>query len=147
MLNKAIAIAAACSMAASPCLAADLAGFEETGARRSGAGVGAYVEVPFGGPRSGRTQAGLRLTVSHDYRDDAARTARVIRGDAFDLRLVGDREPTLYMAGRPVTGEEAQRNNLTGISTLVTVAVVAAAVVGGIVIYNAINDDEEDVPN
>ena len=144
MLKTAIASAAACSMAASPCLAADLAGFEETGARRSGAGVGAYVALPFGGPRSGRTQAGLRLTVSHDYRDAAAQTAPVIRSDAFDLRLVGDREPTLYLAGRPVTGEQARRNNLTGVGTLVTVVVVAAAVVGGIVIWNAIDDSGEE---
>ena len=88
MLRNAIAFAAACSMAASPCLAADFAGFEETGARRSGAGVGAYLALPFGGPRSGRTQAGLRLTVSHDYRAATAQTAPLIRSDAFDIRTL-----------------------------------------------------------
>jgi hypothetical protein len=144
MLKTAIAFTAACSMAASPCLAADLAGFDEVGARRSGAGVGAYVSVPLGGPRSGRTQAGLRLTVSHDYRDATAQTAPVIRSEALDLRLIGDREPTLYMAGRPLTGEQARRNNLTGVGTLVTVVVIAAAVVGGIVIWNAIDDSGEE---
>lgn len=144
MLKYAIAFAAACSTAASPCLAADLAGFDEVGARRSGAGVGAYVAVPFGGPRSGRTQAGLRLTVSHDYRDATAPRAPVIRADAFELRLVGDREPTLYMAGRPVSGEEARRSHLTGVGTIVTVVVIAAAVVGGIVIWNAIDDSGEE---
>lgn len=144
MLKTGLGFAAACSMAASPCLAADFAGFDQTGGRRSGAGVGAYVAVPFGGPRSGRTQAGLRLTVSHDYRDATAQTAPVIRSDAFELRLIGDREPTLYMAGRPVTGEQAERANLTGVGTLVTVVVVAAAVVGGIVIWNAIDDSGEE---
>ena len=139
-LSKYLAFAAACSMAASPCLAADLAGFDDVGARRSGAGAGAYLEVPFGGPRDGRAQAGFRLTVSHDYRDARARTAPVVRADAFDLRLVGDRRPTLYMAGRPVTGEQARRSNLTGVGTVVTLAILAAAVVGGIVILDAIDD-------
>ncbi len=143
-LKNALAFAAACSMAASPCLAADLVQSDEAGARRSGAGIGAYFEVPLGGPRSGRAHAGVRTTVSHDYRDARAPTAPVVRADAFDLRLLGGRAPTLYMAGRPVTGEEARRNNLTGVGTLVTVAVVAAAVVGGIVIWNAIDDSGEE---
>ena len=143
-MRNAIAFAAACSLAASPCLAADLVQFDEAGARRSGAGAGVYVEVPLGGPRSGRTQAGLKLTVNHDYRDAVAPTAPVVRSDAFDFRLVGDREPTLYMAGRPLTGEGARRNNLTGATTLVTVVVLAAAVVGGIVIWNAIDDSGEE---
>lgn len=140
MVRNAIAFAAACSMAASPCLAADLVQLDEAGARRSGAGAGLYVEVPFGGPRDGRPQAGMRLTASHDYRDATAPTAPVVRSHAFDLRLVGDRDPTFYVAGRPVTGEEARRNNLTGAGTLITIVVVAAAIVGGIVILNAIDD-------
>ena len=144
MLKNAIFLAAAGSLSASPCLAQGFAGFAEPGARRSGAGVGAYVELPFGGPRSGRTQAGLRLTVGHDYRDATAPAAPAVRSDAFDLRLVGDREPTLYMAGRAVTGEEARRSNLTRAGTIVTVVVIAAAVVGGIVIWNAIDDSGEE---
>ena len=147
MLRKLIALAAAGSMAASPCLAADFAQFQDTGARRSGAGLGAYVEIPFSGPRSGRTQAGLRLNVTLDYRDARSQTAPVVRGEAFDLRLVGDRQPTLYMAGRPVTGEEGRRANLLGpANRIITIAVLVAAVVGGIVIWQAIDDDNDAQP-
>jgi len=138
------AFAAACSMAAGPCLAAELTQFNDTGGRRSGAGVGAYFSIPFGGARDGRPQAGMRLTVTHDYRDARAQTAPVVRADTFDLRLVGDRRPTLYMAGRPLTGETARRNNLTGVGTVVTVVVVAAALVGGYFIYQAIDDSGEE---
>ena len=145
-MRNAIAFAAACSMAASPCLAADLIQVDEAGARRSGAGAGLYLEVPLGGPRSGHAQAGLRLTVNHDYRDAVTPTAPLVRSNAFDFRLVGDREPTLYLAGRPLTGEDSRRNNLTGVSTIVTVVVLAAAVVGGIVIWKAIDDDTDAEP-
>lgn len=138
------ALVAAGSLAASPCLAADLNQFNDTGGPRSGAGVGAYFAVPLGGARAGRAQAGLRMTVTHDYRDARAQTAPVVRGDTFDLRLVGDRQPTLYMAGRPLTGEQARRLNLTGVGTLVTVAVLAAAAVGGYFIIRAIDDSGEE---
>ena len=145
MLRKMIAVAAASSMAASPCLAADIAQFDESGGRRSGAGIGAYVEIPLDGPRAGRTQAGLRMTVTHDYRDARAPNARVVRGDAFDLRLVGDRDPTLYVAGRPLTGEAAQRNQLLGpAGSLIGIVVLVAAVVGGIVIWQAIDDSDDE---
>jgi hypothetical protein len=144
LFKRAIAFAAAASMAATPCLAADLSQFDEVGARRSGIGAGAYFEIPLSGDRGGRPQAGLRMSVSHDYRTARAPTAPVARSDALDLRLVGDREPTLYVAGQAVTGEEARRNNLTGVGTVVTLAIVAAAIVGGIVILNAIDDSGEE---
>lgn len=145
MIRNLLALTAAGAMAASPCVAADFADFDEPGARRSGAGVGAYVEIPLSGPRAGRTQAGLRLTVSHDYRDARAQTAPVVRADALDLRLVGDRETTLYMAGRPVTGEEARRNNLLGpAGSVIGLVVLAAAIVGGIVIWQAVDDSGEE---
>jgi len=145
MLRKMIAFTAAASMAASPCLAAEFGQFDDPGARRSGGGIGAYVEIPLDGPRRGRTQAGLRATVTHDYRDARAPGAPVVRGDAFDLRLVGDRDPTLYMAGRPVTGEEARRNNLVGpASSVIGLVVLVAAIVGGIVIWQAIDDSGDE---
>ena len=145
MLTKSIALLAAAALAASPCLAADLHRFDESGARRSGAGIGAYVEIPLDGPRQGRTQAGLRATVTHDYRDARSQRAPVVRADAFDLRLVGDREATLYMAGRPVTGEEGRRAGLTGpASSIIGLVVVVLAIVGGFVIWQAIDDSGEE---
>lgn len=139
-----VAFAAATSMAASPCLAADLHQFNDTGGRRSGAGAGVYFQVPFGGARDGRPQAGVRVTTIHDYRDARAQTAPVIQGETFNLRLVGDRQPTLYVAGQPVTGEEARRANLTGAGTVITLVIVAAAVVGGYFLIQAIDDSGEE---
>ena len=143
-LSAYLAFAAACSMAATPCLAADLQQFNDVGARRSGAGIGAYYRLPFGGERTGRSQAGLRLTMTHDYRDARAQTAPVVQGDTLDLRLVGDRRATLYFAGQPVTGEQARRNNLTGAGTVVTVVILAAAAVGGYFLIRAIDDSGEE---
>ena len=144
MLKKVLAFAAAASTAGAPCLAASVDAPPEQGERRSGAAVGMYLSVPFGGARSGRAQAGLRLRMSHDYRNPSAPAAPVIQADALDLRLMGDREPTLYAAGMPLNGEAARRNNLTGVGTLVSVAVLAAAVVGAVVIYKAVDDDDAD---
>ncbi len=144
ILKRVTAFAAACSVAATPALAADPAQFQETGARRSGAVVGAYLEVPLSGARSGRPQAGLRLTMNHDYRDTRNQTAPVVRANALDLRLAGDREPTVYLAGAPVTGEQARRSNLTGATGIVGIVVLVAAVVGGIVIWRAIDDSGDE---
>ncbi len=145
MIKHLLGFCAVASMAISPAVAADLSRFDDPGARRSGAGVGAYVELPFGGPQSGRTQAGLRMTVSHDYRDARAPTAPVHRSDAIDLRLVGRPEATLLVAGRPVTGEEARRKNLIGpLGTVVYLAVAVAAVVGVIVIADAVGDSGDE---
>ena len=145
MLRNLLALTAAASMAASPCLAADLTQLETVGERRSGAGIGAYFQLPLSGPRSGRPQLGLRTTISHDYRDARAQNGPVVRADAFDLRLVGDRRPTLYMAGRPVTGEQARRSNLVGpTGQIVGIVVLVAAIVGGIVIWQAIDDSGDE---
>lgn len=143
MLKSVMAFAAAASMAASPCLSAELDRHEEIGARRSGAGVGAYLAIPLGGPRHGRTQSGLRISVSHDYRDARNQSVPVVRSDVFDLRLIGDQQPTLYVAGQAVTGEAARRNNLFGTSSIVTVAVLTLAVIGAIVVWKEIDDDDD----
>jgi hypothetical protein len=143
MLKRLPVLIAAASMAATPSLAAGLEA-SELGARNSGAAVGAYLTLPFSGERSGKPQAGLRLQMVHDYRASTAQSAPVVRADAVDLRLVGDRKPTLYVASVPVTGEEARKHKLAGVGTLVTLAIVAAAVVGGIVILDAISDDDDE---
>jgi len=143
MLQRSLALVATVSLAASPCAAAGLDAAQEIGDRRSGAVAGVYLSVPFNGARSGKPQAGLRLQMAHDYRDSLARNAPVARADALDLRLIGDRKPTLYVANMPVTGEEARKRKLLG-GGIVNLAILGLAVVGGLVIYNAIDDDEED---
>ena len=143
MLRQLSLIAAAGSLAGTPALAAGLQASHEVGAPRSGAVAGAYFSIPFGGARSGRAQAGLRLQMTHHFRDSMSPNAPVVRANAVDLRLTGDRNPTLYVAGRPVTGEEARKNNLVG-GGIVSTAILVAAVVGAVVIYSALSGDNDD---
>jgi hypothetical protein len=143
MISRALAATAALSLAATPCLAAEIPNHEPSGARRSSAVAGAYLRVPFSRDSNGRArapQAGLRLSMQHDYRTGDAPNARRFGADALDLRLTGRTGPTVYLAGRPVTGEEGRR--LNGVGTTGTVAIVAgvivvAAVVGLLVLQDA----------
>lgn len=144
MLVKLLPIAAAVSLAATPCAAASLENAPEIGERRSGAVAGLYLSMPFSGKRSGKPQAGLRLQAMHDYRNASAPAARVLQADALDLRLIGDEKATLYVAGTPVTGEEAKRNKLLGGGSTLTIAVLALAVIGAIVVIQAIDDSDID---
>ena len=127
-------------MAASPCLAADLPTFAENGERRSGAVAAAYFKIPLGGgTKAGKGQAGVRMSVVHDYRAAGLLSARVVSADSFDLRLAGERKPALYVGGRKVDGET--RSNFRGpAGTIVTVVVIAAAAVGGFYLARAISD-------
>ena len=144
MLKKSLTAAAAAMMIAGPCLAAELPQMQDQGARRSGAVAGGYFKVPFGGAKSRKAAAGLRMSMVHDYRSASGARIGFVEGETFDLRLVGDRKATLYVAGQPVTGEEAKKRNLTGVSTIVTVVIVAAAAVGGYYLYRAIDDSGEE---
>jgi len=138
MLTRLFAMVAALGLGATPCVAAELHDNAEAGARRSGALIGAYVKLPLDGPdrRNPASVAGLRLAAVHDYRDPAAPRARVIRADTLDLRLSGP-APALYLAGRPLTGKQAERVNAAegGGGRLDTVLLVGAgllAVAAGI---------------
>jgi hypothetical protein len=81
--------------------------------------------------------------MTHDYRTAGAQTARVVTADTLDLRFAGNAKPALFFAGRNLQ-EEKKRNNLTGVGTVVTLAIVAAAVVGGYYIARAIDDSGEE---
>jgi hypothetical protein len=146
MLKRLAAAAAAFSLAAAPCGAAELVEFKDPGARRSGAALGAYVKLPLGASLAERRgpAAGLRLTAVHDYRTAGAPRAALIESDTLDLRLIGSKRPALYLAGVPVGGEEGRRQNLTGVSTVVVVVVIAAAAVGGFYLARAIDDSGEE---
>jgi hypothetical protein len=139
-----VAAAAALAMAASPCLAADIPAIRETGARQSGALAAAYFKVPLGGgAKAQKAHGGLKLAMTHDYRTAGAQTARVVTADTLDLRLVGEKKPALFVAGQRLY-PKTKRSNLTGAGTLVTVAIVAAAVVGGYYLARAIDDSGEE---
>jgi hypothetical protein len=139
----AAAVSTAVSTAAAPAFAADPRIDFDAGERRSSASAGLYFAIPFGGARSGRTQGGVRMRMTHDYRSAASPRARVIDSDALELRLIGERRPTLFVANRPLTGRE-NRHNLVG-GGIVSTIVIGLAVVGAFVIYNEIKgDDDED---
>lgn len=143
MIGRALALAAAVGLAASPCAAADLTTPEAAGERRSGASAGVYFAMPFGGERSGRARAGLRLRMDHQYRDASGRTARAGGPDALELRLLGEERPTLFVADMPVTGRDA-RNNMFGGGGIVTIVIIGLAVVGAVVIMNELDDDDDE---
>jgi hypothetical protein len=145
MMGRTMAAAAAAMMAGSPCLAADLPALQEHGARQSGAVAAAYYKVPLGGGRNARkAHGGLKLSMVHDYRSAGAQTARVVHADGVDLRLVGAKKPSLYLAGRKLDDEEARRRNFGPVGTVVTLAVVVAAAVGAFYIVRAIDDSGEE---
>jgi hypothetical protein len=140
---------AALGLAAAPCAAADLNHVQAGGERRSGATAGVYFAVPFGGQRSGRSQAGLRLRMDHEYRDAMGARTRSAGADTLELRMLGADRPTLFVADMPVTGRAGRENrqNLMG-GGIVSIVVIGLAVVGAYVVYNEFIDDDDDaVPN
>jgi hypothetical protein len=149
MIGKALALAAAIGLGTAPCAAASLNSGQMMGERRSGATAGVYFAVPFGGQRSGRSQAGLRLQTNHDYRDSAGARTSSFSANTLELRMLGEAQPTLFVADLPVTGRAGReaRNNLMG-GGIVTIVVIGLAVVGAAVIYNQVTDDDDDeIPN
>ena len=144
MFARVAAFAAAVSIATAPTVAAaaDSRLNFEAGERRSSASAGVYFAIPFGGERHARPQGGLRLRMTHDYRSPTSPQARVVSADTLELRLVGERQPTLFVANTPVTGRENRRNLVGG--GIIGIAVLGLAVVGAYVIYQAINDDEDE---
>lgn len=139
MIRKLTAAAASLALIASPGAAAELWEVEgSVGARRSSAVAGAYLAVPLGRATAERPRAGLRLSMRHDYREALAPSARLIEADALDLRLIGERQPALFVAGQRFDGE--RRASLKGAGTVVLVLVSVAAVAGAIALSNAIDD-------
>jgi hypothetical protein len=146
MLRHFAAAAAALSLLATPCPAAELVDYKEPSARRSGASLGAYVRLPLGtrADRSRGPAAGFRLTAVHDYRSAGAPRAALIESDAIDLRLLGSKKPALYLAGVPASEKQRRKQNLTGVSTVVVAVVIVAAAVGGFYLARAIDDSGEE---
>lgn len=143
---RAWAFAASLAMAAAPCAAAGLDRPEAPAERRSGAGAGLYFAVPFGGEHGGRARAGLRMGLNHEYRDFTGRQVRASGVNTLDLRLIGEPEPTLFVADMPVTGRQDSRRNLMGGGPF-GIVLIGLALVGAYVIYEQLDDDDENVPN
>jgi len=145
LFARALAFAASVTMVAAPCAAAGLNGPEAAAERRSGASAGVYFAVPFGGERSGRAQAGLRAGMHQEYRDFTGRQVRTAGVNTLELRLLGERQPTLFVADMPVTGRENRRNLMGG--GPLGIAIIGLAIVGAYVIYEELDGDDDDTPN
>jgi hypothetical protein len=140
-MRKYAAAVAAASLAASPCLAADIPAFGDSGARQSGAAAAAYYRIPLGGGgKAAKAHGGLKLSMTHDYRSPSGQTARAVTADGLDLRLVGGKEPALYLAGRKVDDEQSRRDNFGPAGTAVTLVIVAGMAVGAFFLARAIDD-------
>jgi hypothetical protein len=115
MINHVIALAAATALAVSPCAAAELLNDASTGTQRSAAVAGAYFRLSLGGPAGAERAptAGLRLAMSHDSRSPRAFTVSR-QANLLDLRLTNADGPALLVAGRPVSGAQADRLNAAG---------------------------------
>lgn len=139
-------MAAALALAATPCLAADLPAFSEKGERRSGAVAGAYIKVPLSPGRNMKRgpQAGLRLAMTHDYRTASAPQAQRVEANALDLRLVGQKQPTLFVAGKAVTGQEARKHQLGSTAGMIGIGVVVGLVVAAGVFYLILIENSGD---
>jgi hypothetical protein len=143
-MRKYVAAAAAASMAASPCLAADIPAFRDSGARQSGATAAAYYKIALGGGgKAARAHGGLKLSMTHDYRSPSAQTARVVTSDGLDLRLTGDKKPALYLAGRKLD-EQSRRHNFGPAGTAVTLVIVAGVAIGAFFLARAIDDSGDE---
>jgi hypothetical protein len=98
--------------------------FNDRGAVRNGASVGAYFRLPLAhqAGKPAKPQIGLRVSAIRDHRNQWSPRAAVHQADALDLRLVGAPKPTLLVAGRPAADLPRRRANL---STGATIAIVA----------------------
>ena len=126
MLGKTIVALASLTMAASPC-GAQMQDFDDLGAFRGGASVGAYFRLPLTreAGRPARVQMGFRISAVRSHRDSFAPAGPVYESEALDLRVVGSSKPTLLVAGRPLSGLPKDRLNL---GTGETVAIAAGGV-------------------
>ena len=128
ILKRFIGLAVSCALVSSPAFAADLVEAGDGGTHRSGAFAGAYVRLPFAGPRDKTgPHTGLRLSMVHDFRTTSGREVRQVSADALDLRFDA-RQPALHIAGTAVTGPEATK--LKALGTGETIALV----VGGLIV-------------
>ncbi|HZG08715.1 MAG TPA: hypothetical protein VEZ70_07045 [Allosphingosinicella sp.] len=140
-MRKYVAAAAVASLAVSPCLAADIPAFHDSGARQSSATAAAYYRIPLGGGgKAAKAHGGLKLSMTHDYRSPSSQMARVVTADGLDLRLVGEKKPALYLAGTKVADEQSRRQNLGPTGTVVTLVIIAGVAVGAFFLARAIND-------
>ncbi len=156
-LTIAALIASQILAVAPPATAAPLDDRVEITEQRRGAFAGARVRVPFGGAQAGQPRASLALTsVGHSQSADGRVRTRFAEG--IELGLSPERPLTLSVGGAPFAerlaaaqGNERRRRprdleqeRRTGTAILkgaAVVAIVGAAVVGGLFLLIAIGCD------
>ena len=156
-LTIAALIAAQILGAAPPAAAAPLDDRVEITDQRRGAFAGARVRVPFGGAEAGRPRASLALTsVGHSQAADGRIRTRFAEG--IELRLSPERPLTLSVGGAPLATrlaaaqgnerrrrprdlEQEERVGRDILKGAAVVAIVGAAVVGGLFLLIAIGCD------
>ena len=127
-------------------MAADLPSYSGKGERRGGVVAGAYFKVPLSPGRNVKRgpQAGLRLAMTHDYRTASAPQAQLVEANALDLRFVGEKQPTLFVAGKAVTGKEARKHQLGGTAGAIGIGVVVGLVLAAGVFYLILIENSGD---
>jgi hypothetical protein len=115
MIKHGIALVAATALSASPGGAAELLNDAPTGTPRSAAVAGAYFRLSLGGPAGPERApaAGLRLAISHDIGSPHA-FAVSRQANLLDLRFREAGGTALFVAGRPISGAQADRINAAG---------------------------------
>ena len=148
-----LALAGLLTGAAQPALAADRdLAFAPTAERASGAFVGAYLRVPLDGSarRAAEPRAGLKLSMTHSYRDvRAASGGRSYEGEMIDLGFTAGERPALRLVGQDVTSPAgrlgyADGEKRGGFKWWIPVAIVGAVGIGLLGFYAYVNHENEN---
>ncbi|MGZ8998706.1 MAG: hypothetical protein ACXW2T_07620 [Allosphingosinicella sp.] len=147
MRKSLIAFIAATQLASAPAWSADLIEDSSITLQQAGSFAGARVRLPLGGTE---TEGGLRagLVMAPTLRSEGADHRRSLRfGNGAEIGFKQGQPLALSIAGRTVTGREAQRLSgpRAGVSTLAWVAVGTGVVlvVGTLLFVDALNDASE----
>ena len=124
-MHKLIAGLAAAALLAAPAAAADLFDDRVNATQQGAAFAGARLRVPLGGERA-EQKLRLGLVATPTLRTEGAGAPTNLRfGEGFELGIKGKQPLTLSLAGRPLTGPEAERlsGDRAGISKVGWVAI------------------------
>lgn len=146
------ALLAAQIMSTAPAAAAELVADSSVAGRQQGTFAGARLRVPLGGTESGKVRAGLSLTTVQrtDFSDGRGRIAF---GEGVELGVAAGKPLTLRTGGVPLAQrlgaaedrEDGKRKSSTGKKILkgaIVVAIVGAAVVGGLLLAFVVACDD-----
>ena len=136
-MRKLIAGLAAAHLLAAPAAAADLIDDRVSTTQQGAAFAGARLRLPLGGERAEqKLRAGFVVTPT--LRSEGAGAPANLRfGEGLELGIKGGQALTLSLAGRPLTGPEAERlaGDRAGMSTLGWVAIGAGVAAVAVLVW------------